>query len=118
MGQLFSDTATHEPVPAEVQQRIEPITYTPAPLSERRQDDRVCEGCGEPYMWYFTPSTNCDWCGRQLCRRCCPNRYLLGGNPGCPDCTRKAFVMKRDAMLKEHLAFKKAHNQPVEVDVT
>ncbi|KEG15295.1 hypothetical protein DQ04_00121270 [Trypanosoma grayi] len=117
MGALFSFNATHEEVPDEVKERVEPIEYTPAPESARPKDGRVCEGCGEPFFYYLTPSTNCNWCGRQLCTRCCPNRHLLGGMPGCPDCTRKAFLTKREQLLDAHLAVMKTGERPAEVDV-
>ncbi|CBH16256.1 uncharacterized protein TEOVI_000134000 [Trypanosoma equiperdum] len=104
MGTIFSNVRTHEEVPPEVKDKVEPITYVPAPESARPRDGRFCSSCEEPFCFYFTPSTNCDWCGRQFCTHCCPERYLLRGNPCCPDCTKRAYTIKRSQLLKEHLS--------------
>ncbi|RNF00577.1 hypothetical protein TraAM80_07481 [Trypanosoma rangeli] len=118
MGLSFTFNATHEAVPEDVKDKVEPIDYMPAPEDERPQGDRVCANCGEPYFYYFTTSTNCNWCGRQFCTRCCPNRHLLGGKPGCPECTRKAYLMKRKELLNDHLAaFHMSTDKVAEVNV-
>ncbi|PBJ75775.1 hypothetical protein BCY84_10940 [Trypanosoma cruzi cruzi] len=117
MGQLLSFNATHEEVPEDVKEKVEPIEYTPASEENRPQGDRFCANCGEPYFYYFTPSTNCNWCGGQFCTRCCPNRHLLGGKPGCPECTRKAYLIKRKELLDDHLAsLRKKGEKPAEVN--
>ncbi|AYU82027.1 hypothetical protein conserved [Leishmania donovani] len=102
MGQSFDLLRTHDEVPDDVKAAIPPIKYTAAPEESRPHNRELCEDCGEYFGW-FCWSTNCDWCGRQLCARCCPNHHLLGGNPGCKDCTRKAFRIRRQAMLEDHL---------------
>lgn len=102
MGQSLNPLRTHEEVPDDVKSSIAPIEYTPAPMESRPTDHAACEECGEQFGW-FCYSTNCDWCGRQLCTRCCPERHLLKGNPGCTECTRKAFKIRREEMLEDHL---------------
>ncbi|GET91793.1 hypothetical protein, conserved [Leishmania tarentolae] len=102
MGQSFDLLRTHDEVPEEVKAAIPPIEYTPVPEESRPHNRELCEDCGEYFGW-FCSSTNCDWCGRQLCTRCCPNHHLLKGNPGCKNCTRKAFCIRRQAMLEDHL---------------
>lgn len=100
MGQLWF--ATHRAVPDEVKESIKPIEYTPCPVGDRQEGATTCEDCSSPFG-YFCRSTNCDWCGRQLCTRCCPNRYLLSGAPACAGCTKKAYCLRRSAMLQEHM---------------
>lgn len=102
MGQSLNPLRTHEEVPDDVKASIVPILYTPAPMESRPLDHIACDECGEQFGW-FSYSTNCDWCGRQLCTRCCPDRHLLNGNPGCTECTRKAFRIRREEMLEDHL---------------
>lgn len=102
MGQSLNPLRTHEEVPEDVKSTITPIDYTAAPMESRPTDHAACEECGEQFGW-FCYSTNCDWCGRQLCTRCCPERHLLKGNPGCTECTRKAFRIRREEMLEDHL---------------
>lgn len=102
MGQSLNPLRTHEEVPDNVKAIISPVDYTPAPMESRPTDHVACEDCGEQFGW-FCRSTNCDWCGRQLCTRCCPPRHLLKGNPGCTECTRKAFCIRREEMLEDHL---------------
>jgi hypothetical protein len=102
MGQSLNPLRTHEDVPDDVKAAIAPIDYTPAPMECRPLDQIACEDCGEQFGW-LCYSTNCDWCGRQLCTRCCPPRHLLKGNPGCTECTRKAFRIRREEMLEDHL---------------
>lgn len=102
MGQSLNPLRTHDDVPEDVKAAIPPIGYTPAPAESRPQDHERCGDCGEYFGW-FCYSTNCDWCGRQLCTRCCPNRHLLNGNPGCTECMRKAFRIRREEMLEDHL---------------
>nr|CCC94232.1 conserved hypothetical protein [Trypanosoma congolense IL3000] len=116
MGVLFSVIRTHEDVPTEVKDKVEPIMYTPAPEEYRQCGGRFCSSCGEPFCVFFTSRVNCDWCGREFCKQCCPNRYLLRGNPGCPECTKKAFITKRSQLLAEHLSVM-SRPQPEEVDV-
>ncbi|KAG5495017.1 hypothetical protein JKF63_02069 [Porcisia hertigi] len=111
MGQSLNPLRTHEEVPDDVKAVIPPIEYTPAPEEDRPHDRDLCEDCGEYFGW-FCRSTNCDWCGRQLCTRCCPNAHLLQGNPGCRACTRKAFCIRREAMLKNHLESAGFPSQP------
>ncbi|KPA76753.1 hypothetical protein ABB37_07580 [Leptomonas pyrrhocoris] len=102
MGQSLNPLRTHDEVPDDVKATITPIDYTPAPPESRPTDHTACDECGEQYGW-FCYSTNCDWCGRQLCTRCCPDQYLLKGNPGCKKCTRRAFCLRREEMLADHL---------------
>ncbi|KPI87796.1 hypothetical protein ABL78_3095 [Leptomonas seymouri] len=102
MGQSLNPLRTHEEVPDDVKDTIIPVDYTPAPPESRPTDHDACEDCRELFGW-FCYSTNCDWCGRQLCTRCCPSRHLLGGNPGCTGCTNKAFRIRREEMLNNHL---------------
>ncbi|CAD2217810.1 hypothetical protein ADEAN_000529300 [Angomonas deanei] len=101
MGQSLNPLKTHEDVPEDVRDQILPIDYTPVSDDMKESGKEMCEDCGNYYGW-FVYSTNCNWCGRQLCTRCCPNRYLLKDKPGCGECTRKAYQMRRNQMLKEH----------------
>lgn len=101
MGLSLGLIRTHDPVPDHVKGSIAPVPYTPAPLERRETGLTQCKLCGERFGW-FSYSTNCNWCGEQLCTHCCPNRYLLGNQPGCPTCTRKAYDMRRTAMLQDH----------------
>ncbi|KAG8345554.1 hypothetical protein TRVL_03613 [Trypanosoma vivax] len=116
MGILFSSIRTHEDVPQEVKDKVEPIVYTPASQSARGSDLRDCQGCGEPFFPFFTTRTNCDWCGGQFCTYCCPNRYLLRGNPACPSCTKRALRIKRSELLAEYNA-RSGKGRPTEVSV-
>ncbi|KAK7194750.1 hypothetical protein NESM_000395000 [Novymonas esmeraldas] len=102
MGQSLNPLRTHEEVPDAVKLAVLPVDYTPAAEENRPSDRELCEDCREYFGW-FCWSTNCDWCGRQLCTRCCPDRHLLGGKPGCTACTRKAFQARRLSMLEDHL---------------
>ncbi|AIO01352.1 hypothetical protein LPMP_330590 [Leishmania panamensis] len=102
MGQSLNPLRTHDEVPDDIKAVIPPVEYPVAPAESRPHDRELCEDCREYFGW-FCSSTNCDWCGRQLCTRCCPNRHLLGGHPGCKECTRKAFCIRREAMLEDHL---------------
>ncbi|EPY28659.1 hypothetical protein STCU_04945 [Strigomonas culicis] len=101
MGQSLNPLRTHEEVPDDVKEAIPPVDYTPASEAMRHTDREQCEDCGAFFGW-FCSSTNCDWCGKQLCHRCCPPRHLLHHNPGCQECTRRAFRMRREQMLSDH----------------
>lgn len=101
MGQSLNPFATHEPVPDDVKEAVPPVDFTPCSPGSMQTGAEVCEDCGEAFGW-FSYSTNCGWCGRQLCTRCCPERHLLKGCPGCQECTAKAYRIRRAAMLDEH----------------
>lgn len=103
MGQSLNPLATHDPVPEEVKQRIPPVDYTPCPLEQRQTDCEVCEDCGSGFG-FFCASVHCDCCGRMLCTRCCPPRYLLRDNPACQACTQQAYRLRRAQMLQDHYA--------------
>lgn len=103
MGQSLNPFATHDPVPEDVKKSIPPVDYTPCPLDQRQTDSEVCEDCGSSFGW-FCASTNCDCCGRMLCTRCCPPRYLLHDNPACQACTQNAYRLRRTQMLQAHYA--------------
>lgn len=101
MGSYLSVYRTHTSVPAEVKQAVPPIDYVPARPEEMETNKPFCEDCGDYFGWFVKP-TNCNWCGAMRCRRCCPNRHLLGDKPGCATCTQTAFRLRRSQMLRSH----------------
>lgn len=104
MGQQFSEfNATHSEVPEDVRGKIAPIDFIACDPANYQTGQTFCTECETDFGWW-RPSTNCVWCGVQLCTHCCPTRFLLRDQPGCPECTKEAFSLRRRMMLHDHYA--------------
>lgn len=102
MGNYFT-IATHSAVPSDVKEAVPAIDFVPADEDQLEKGLSFCPECEENFGWFCKP-VNCVWCGCMRCRRCCPNRHLLGDAPACAACTGNAYRIRRSQMLQDHYA--------------